>query len=524
MSQPGSTAPLAVDRPPADGTWPWVPDQGDGTFRNPVLFADYSDPDAIRHGDDFYLTASSFTCTPGLPILHSRDLVNWTIVGHALRNLPDARYAEVQAGCGIWAPSLRFHAGRFWLFFPTPDEGIYVTTAIHPVGEWSEPHLVEAGKGLIDPCPFWDDDGKAYLVHAYAGSRSGLKHMLRLRPMAPDGSRLLGEGSIIFHAPERHPTIEGPKFHKRDGWYYLLAPAGGVSTGWQVALRSRNIAGPYEDRVVLEQGSTAINGPHQGALVDLPSGEWWFLHFQDAGVYGRVVHLQPVAWRDGWPLIGCDYDGNGVGEPVARCAKPGMGANRSIMVPQTSDEFDGSKLGLQWQWQANHRDDWYSLTAQPGWLRLFPQPLAQGDLARAAHVLLQKFPARSFGVETRLRFQPAQSGEEAGLVIMGDKPLALALRRHGSANQVVLHTNGCDQVLDITRSNLAKLRVQVEPGGRSSLAFALEDGDFVPVPGAFQASAGVWIGARVGLYSSGSGPETGGAADFDYFRFSPGTA
>src|SRR6185437_15090852 len=240
------TQPEARPATAVSGSFPWRPDCGDGTYRNPIIYADYSDPDVVRVGDDFYLTASSFNCTPGLPILHSKDLVNWTIINHALKNLPDARYEKFQAGEGVWAPALRFHAGKFWIFFATPDEGIYVITADRPAGQWSEPHLVQAGRGLIDPCPLWDDDGQAYLVHAYAGSRAGIKHLLRVRPMAADGSRLLSEGQIIFHEPEKHPTIEGPKFLKRDGWYYLLAPAGGVATGWQLALRSKHIYGPYE--------------------------------------------------------------------------------------------------------------------------------------------------------------------------------------------------------------------------------------------------------------------------------------
>jgi len=274
---------------PGAGASPWIPDQGDGTYRNPVLCADYSDPDVLRHGEDYYLVASSFNCTPGLPILHSRDLVNWTLLTHALPGLPGERFAAVQQGCGVWAPALRYHDGRFWIFFPMPDEGIFVITADDPVGPWSEPHCLAAEKGWIDPCPLWDDDGKAYLVHAYARSRSGIKHRLRICPMAPDGSRLLGEGVVIADGEERFPTIEGPKFHKRDGWYYVLAPAGGVATGWQLALRSRHIYGPYEDRIVLHQGKTPINGPHQGTLVDTPDGkQWWFVHFQDAGVYGMA--------------------------------------------------------------------------------------------------------------------------------------------------------------------------------------------------------------------------------------------
>jgi hypothetical protein len=187
---PPTPVPAPIPAPAFSAEYPWQPDRLDGTFKNPVLYADYSDPDAVRVGDDCYMVASSFQCTPGLPILHSRDLVNWTLVGHALENLPEPRYAEVRHGEGIWAPSLREHAGKFFIFAPTPDEGIYVLTAPHPRGPWSKPKMLAAGKGLIDPCPLWDDDGKAYLVHAYARSRAGIRDRLRVRPMAPDATKL----------------------------------------------------------------------------------------------------------------------------------------------------------------------------------------------------------------------------------------------------------------------------------------------------------------------------------------------
>ena len=292
-----------------------------------------------------------------------------------------------------------------------------MTTANHPADEWSEPHLVQEGRGLIDPCPLWDADGQAYLVLAYARSRAGIKDRLCVRPMAADGSRLLGEGKIVFHQPERHPTLEGPKFLQRDGWYYILAPAGGVETGWQVVLRARNIYGPYEDKIVLAQGRSAINGPHQGALVDAPDGGWWFVHFQHAGVYGRIIHLQPVRWQDGWPLMGSHPGGKEVGEPVSLHPKPAGPAMGRPVIPQTSDEFDSPALGLQWQWHANHHDDWHSLSARKNWLRLHPQFFPRANLAQAPNLLLQKFPARSFLAETRLEFSPQQAGEEAGLVV-----------------------------------------------------------------------------------------------------------
>src|SRR3972149_827769 len=161
---------------PASDAEPWVADQGDGTYRNPVLFADYSDPDAVRVGDDFYMPASSFNCVPGLPILHSRDLVNWRLIGHAIQQLPK-RFDAVQHGNGLWAPSIRYHDGDFWIFVGDPDWGILMTRAVDPAGPWEPLHLVKAGQGLIDPCPLWDGD-QAYLVHAFAKSRAGKNSIL----------------------------------------------------------------------------------------------------------------------------------------------------------------------------------------------------------------------------------------------------------------------------------------------------------------------------------------------------------
>lgn len=343
----------------------WKPDNEDGTYKNPVIFADYSDPDVVRVGDDFYMTASSFNCVPGLPILHSKDLVNWKLIGHAIERFSDERFNIPQHGNGVWAPAIRYHNGWFWIFYGDPDAGIFMTKAKNPAGPWEPLHLVQEGKGLIDTCPLWDGDGNAYLIHAWANSRAGINSILTVRRMSPDGRKLLDEGTMVFDGRDGvQPTLEGPKFYKRNGYYYILAPAGGVKQGWQLALRSKNVFGSYEAKKVLEQGTTNINGPHQGGWVELENGENWFLHFQDRGAYGRVVHLNSVRWVDDWPLMGIDLDGNGIGEPVTEYKKPDVGKKYPIEVPQTSDEFNSKKLGLQWQWQANPRSDWMSLTVR----------------------------------------------------------------------------------------------------------------------------------------------------------------
>jgi len=521
-------------RPGGAGTgsagWPWSPDLGDGSFKNPVLFADYSDPDAIRVGGDYYLTASSFNCTPGLPILHSKDLVNWTIINHAISNVPGPRYAEVQPGCGVWAPAIRFHAGKFWIFFPTPDEGIYVTTADDPAGRWSQPQLLKAGRGLIDPCPFWDDDGRAYLVHAWAFSRSGIKHILTLNRMSPDASRLLDDGQTVFNGWPRHPTLEGPKLYKRNGYYYIFAPAGGVPGGWQVVLRAKNIFGPYEDRIVLAQGGTQINGPHQGAWVETLAGESWFLHFQDRGAYGRIIHLEPMKWVDDWPVMG-QANGTGVGQPVLVGKKPDVGETFPIQVPQTSDEFDSGRLGLQWQWQANAPDNWFSLAARPGWLRLYsvPPPAKAANLWLTPNLLLQKFPAPEFAVTTKLDFSGLAPGEKAGLVIMGMDYACLAVERTQGGFQLVKTVckaapSGSreipEQIMPCAGDSVL-LRVEVDRDAHCHFSCSAGGGKFIPMGESFVAREGKWIGAKVGLFCSVTGPETNsGHADFNFFRFS----
>ncbi|MEJ2145033.1 MAG: glycoside hydrolase 43 family protein [Acidobacteriota bacterium] len=486
----------------------WVPDLGNGKYKNPVIFADYSDPDVIRVGDDFYLVASSFNCMPGIPVLHSKDLVNWQIVGHVYDRLPFQKFDKPAHGEGSWAPSIRFHNGLFYVYFCTPREGLFIATAKDPTGKWDLHHVVNV-EMWEDPCPFWDEDGNAYLV------RSKLQaNILYLHRMSPDGRRILDNGKVIFHDEKTQPTIEGPKFLKKDGYYYILSPAGGVPTGWQTALRSRNIYGPYEAKVVLHKGSTGINGPHQGGIVELKSGQWWFMHFQDRGPYGRIVHLQPVHWEEGWPLMGEDINGDDIGEPVAEWTKPDVGQTYPVAVPQTSDDFDAPTLGLQWQWHANPRDDWYSLSANPGFLRLNAvQNLTQnGNLWFVPNLLLQKFPAPSFTVTTQAEFHAQQDGERCGLVVMGRKWAYLALFREAGELQIGMFEGTYDRANDATRelesadapSGSAFLRVQIENPGDNvaecTFSYSSDGREYHKLGETFPAAPGVWIGAKVGLF------------------------
>ncbi len=510
----------------------WSPEAGNGKYRNPIIFEDFSDPDVIRVGDDFYMTASSFDQVPGLPILHSSDLVHWTIVNHALPQLPDTVFARTQHGNGVWAPSLRYHHGAFWIYYGDPDRGIYLVKTRDIRGRWDPPILVKAAKGWIDPAPLWDDDGQAWLVHAFARSRSGIKHRLDVVRMSPDGTRLLDEGTRVFEDSLRHPTLEGPKLYKRSGWYYIFAPAGGVTPGWQVVLRSRHVLGPYQDRVVLAQGRTPINGPHQGGYVETPAGAGWFVHFQDRGPYGRVVLLEPVAWQADWPVIGRDPDGDGTGEPVLEWPLPRVRRPSAPVVPQTTDDFDRPRLGIQWQWSGNPRAAWLSLSARPGWLRLRAEPLpdSAANLWAIPSLLLQKLPGPRFQAETRVSLSPRAEGEQAGLVVMGLDYAYLALRRTASGVQLVqARTPRADEgtpeeVLERVElpSGAAVLRVTVTGQALCRFWYSLDGRRFRPAGAPFQARAGKWIGAKVGLFATRpAGSAAGGYADFDDFRVFP---
>lgn len=507
----------------------WKADLGNGYYKNPVLFADYSDPDMIRVGDDFYMVASSFNAMPGIPILHSKDLVNWRIIGHVYNRLPFEEFDKPAHGKGAWAPSLRYHKGTFYVYFCTPQRGLFVATATNPAGPWDLQQMASV-ELWEDPTPLWDDDGNAYLIRGKVRA-----DILYVHKMSADGKRLLDDGRVIFKDLEKQPVIEGPKALKKDGFYYIFAPAGGVKDGWQAVLRAKNIYGPYESRTVLQQGNTEINGPHQGGLVQLKSGEWWFMHFQDRGLYGRIAHLQPVHWKDGWPVMGQDQNNDGIGEPVSRWRKPNVGKTYPVEVPQTSDEFNTDQLGLQWQWHANPQQRWFSLNEmRPGYLRLYAvQNITQfGNLHFVGNQLLQKFSSPKFTATTRIRFNPGQVHDKSGLVINGKKWGYIALYRDDKGVRLGAFKGHYEQYDDATIEMASVpaipvssgeydylLQVKVADDGKYQFYYSRDGSDFTALGDSLQATAGVWIGAKVGLFSlNPSIRPSNGYADFDWFR------
>ena len=506
----------------------WTADNGDGTYRNPVLYSDYADPDVIRVGEDYYMVASSFCNAPMVPLLHSRDLVNWKVINYVANRLPFERYDTPQHGCGAWAPSIRYHDGVYYAFVPFPDEGIAVYATDDPYGKWSEPQFVIKAAGWIDPCPFWDDDGTLYMVNAFAKSRIGFNSVLHIYPLRDEGNGLTAftdEGGIVYDGHETQPTIEGPKLYKRNGYYYIFAPAGGVKTGWQTVLRSRNIMGPYEERIILHQGGTAVNGPHQGAWVDTPSGEDWFLHFQDAGAVGRVVHLQPMKWVDDFPVIGVNVDENGCGEPVMSYKKPNVGAVYTIESPDDSDFFDGTKLGLQWQWNANPKQSWYEL--RDGHLRLNAVPADGLRMCDVPNLLLQKWVTGEFRATARLHLDGLKDGDACGIISLGGCCDSMLICRTGGESRLVQRTgmlkSSQESRMDIfaVDSDIVYLRVIVEGAKKVLWEISTDGAHYLSVGQSTETSAGAWVGVKVGLAALHEGDGECGFVRADYFLLEP---
>lgn len=512
----------------------WCPDNGDGTYTNPVLYADYSDPDVCAVGEDYYLTASSFNCIPGLPISHSKDLVNWQIIGYALQEQePKELFDKPQHGKGVWAPAIRYHKGEFYIYWGDPDLGIFMVKAKDPAGEWSKPVCVISGKGMIDPCPLWDDDGHCYLVNGWANSRCGFNSVLSVRELSADGTHVISQTRIVFDGGQENHTSEGPKFYKRDGYYWIMNPAGGVEMGWQLAMRSKSPYGPYEWKRVMWQGKTNVNGPHQGAWVHTVQGEDWFLHFNDKGAYGRVVYLQPVDWSSGWPIMGNH------GEPYTRYKKPKANSKQQTTNPQESDEFDNG-LGLQWQWHANYHQ-FYGQPTADGCYRLYTieQPEDFKSLWDVPNLLLQKPTAPRFTATAKVRFASKEDGQYGGVVMMGRDYSALVICRQGDEFLLQRHTAmGADEGQAENQQTLTTLKptdrdtIPYAPAiyldlylrmtvkdGVCTYSYSLDGKRFKQAGEPFMMRQGKWIGTKFGFASACKSLKSNrGWLDVDWIR------
>jgi beta-xylosidase len=513
-----------IQSQPKTGSWG---DQGNGTYINPILNADYSDPDVCRIGDKYYMVCSEFHYM-GMPVLESEDMVNWKIISQIYSRLDFPGYDRMDGYAnGSWAPSIRYHNGKLWVYFCTPTEGLFLSTAEKPEGPWSPLVEVKLVEKWEDPCPFWDDDGKAYLGHSLYGAGPIIIHR-----MSEDGTQLLDDGLTVYTGP----VAEGVKMFKRNGYYYINIPEGGVSTGWQTILRSKNIYGPYEKKVVLEKGTTSVNGPHQGALVDTPDGDWWFYHFQSAEALGRIVHLQPVHWHDDWPVIGIDIDRNGIGEPVYVWKKPATGKS-AVHAPQTDDAFNAPPLGLQWQFNHNPDNTAWSLSEKNGYLCL--KALKGESFLRAKNTLTQKMMGTSGEITVALDISKMADGQKAGLCSFGALYGLIGIYRTDGRNYLFFETNkelftqpqppGTRiDPFDTGKNQFKKQPVQAKViylrlkadllSNKNHFYYSTDNRHFVAFGEDFGALFSFWKGTRVGLFSYNELRDAG-AALFDWFGY-----
>ena len=484
-------------------------------FENPVILSDYSDPDAIRYKDTYYMIASSFNHVPGVPVLKSKNLVNWKLIHYIFDELPFPRYNKVCHGDGAWAPSLRYHDGVFYAIIPFPDEGIYISSCKDiDKGDWSPLWCLIEAKGIIDPCPIWDED-KCYLVVGFAKSRIGFNSMLGVYEVTSDLKTKLTDYKIVFDGHYTQPTIEGPKFYKRNSFYYIMAPAGSVKTGWQVCLRSKNIYGPYEEKIVMMQGASKTNGPHQGALIDINENQFAFLHFQDMKAYGRVVHLQPVEWIEDWPICGKIGDPLLPGIPYEVCDYLiDLESNYSIPI---SDEFDSDELSLIWQTPANKTGHWYDLKDGLTLHCVYTDEAASRALNLTPNLFLTKLALPSFTVHTLCHLHLEKDGDEVGLCYMGSSYAYVCVKRIHNQTYIQIRQGNFKQEEDVILFE--------QPYGKSEIEFFMEyigpesyrlgynEEVYHEV---FTATPGRWIGGKYGIYAKGK--ESEGMATFKYFR------
>jgi beta-xylosidase len=512
------TEPSPASDAPTQGEWG---DQGDGTYANPVLPADFSDLDAIAVGDTFYAISSTMQYSPGMTVLASQDLVNWKILGGVVPDLtvidPELNWDRMnRAGRGIWAGAIRYHAGRFWVYFTTPDQGIFMSTAKDAAGPWTTVQLVMRDPGWDDTCPFWDDDGQMYLVttHFAAEGPSATKYNIHLFKLTADGASIVPGSDRIIHQSR---GSEANKLFKWNGLYYHyyseVRPEGRVA----MMDRAKSLDGPWETRQIIHVHGTVDKEPNQGGIVQAPGGNWWFFTHQGRGDWeGRAAVLLPVEWIDGWPVLGKPGP-DGIGGMVWRDRKPVEGQPQTAVV--TGDDFSTPTLRPEWQWNYQPRAGMWSLTERKGFLRLHAfAPLRPDDLKAVGGVLTQRaFRSRQNEVTVKLDVSGMVDGQEAGLSHFARTFASLGVVQSGGVRTISANNNGARTAGPVLQQSSLWLRSTWGFDGVSQFAYSLDGASFVPIGDPYQLTWGSYRGDRVGLFTVNA--KTAGWADFAAFRY-----
>lgn len=499
-------------------------DNGDGTYTNPVIYADFPDPDVIRVDSVYYFVSTTMFIFPGVTILKSYDLVNWEYCSNAVPRMDFSKCYNLDGcdryGHGQWATSLKYHDGIYYLLFITLDEGGFVCTAEDPAGPWD---IRKLPRGFYDPGLFFDEDGRIYVAHGY--------NEIYITEVN-DNLEAVNEDVLVFSGDIRK-GLEGAHVYKVNGYYYLYCTYGGFD-GFQVALRSKEIYGPYEQKVVIRDKGNLGSGIHQGALVETPGGEWWSVIFQDGGAFGRFPTLQPVSWVDDWPMVGVK------GKGVITYPKPDVGKSYPATTLPTSDEFTDKELGLQWGWNHNPVEDKWSLTENPGTLRLYAAgvdetlPMARNTLTQRIFAYYSK--SVTSNAVTCLDTRNMKEGDIAGLAVFQDPYAFIGIRKSGGQQEVVMVNNGqlVDSVAvdyagngcDPTMGSDSVLYLEAKADyatSRSTFYYSTDNLEFFPLGDTLEMEfkLSVFTGNKFCLFNYAT-LETGGYVDFDWFRALPG--
>ena len=489
-----------------------VSDLGNGKYKNPVVFADFPDPDVIRVGDTYYMVSTTMHHFPGATILKSKDLVNWQYCAQPLTQLSASdRYSLLNNqnayAAGMWACAMTYHDGKFHILINGNDTGGWLLTATDPEGKWEQKPL---SRIYYDPGMLFDN-GKVYVA---CGNTE-----IKMCELDEDFNYVREQ--TVFKASS---MLEGCHLYKIGYYYYIYATYGGWPSG-QTVLRSKNIFGPYEERMLVEK---VINGKpntvHQGALFDTPSGQWWTIMQEDLGALGRMPNLQPVVWEDGWPVVG------NKGVPYSTYTKPDTGPAQQVCPLPTNDNFRSYPLGMQWQWNHNPDDGAWSLFERPGWLRLHTSDKAQ-RLTQARNMLTQRIFAFNDHASTgtiRLDVSNLQEGNIAGICILQDPYAMLGVQVKDGQRQLIwrqdtLRTDNnfkpAQQTRTIDIDSVVYLRASINySNSKTQFYYSLDNKTYTAIGS--QTTLGfnltVFVGARFGLFCYAT-TDNEGYADFDWF-------
>lgn len=504
-------------------------DQSNGTFQNPVLPSDFSDLDAIRVGDDFYAISSTMQFSPGMAVLHSKDLVNWEVISHVVKDLtqisPKLNWDKMDSyGKGIWAGSIRFYKGKYWVYFGTPDDGFFMSSASNPAGPWEPLHQVWKVSGWDDCCSFCDDDGQIYFIatNFEPDPVNHKKYNIHLFKMTPDGKNIIQESDRIIYQSQ---GSEANKLYKINGKYYHFFSE--VKTEGRVIMmeRSKSLTGAWEVKQLNHVDKKLDKEPNQGGLIELKNGQWWFFTHHGRGDWeGRAASLLPVNWVAGWPIIG-KVGADTIGTMVWSGKKPIIHQTTKL-VRQTEESFSEKILSPDWEWNYQPRASKWSLSARKGHLRLYAfQPINPQDtvdiLLRAGNTLTQRsLRTQECTVTIKVDIANMSDGQQAGLTHFSTTSIAnIGVKQRGNKRHIVFTYKNQEIVGQEIKSKVIWLKSTWNYDGMNQYYYSLNGNDFTPLGLPTQLTWGSYRGDRIGIYSYNTQQEKG-YIDVDFVKYS----